>query len=198
MKPCAKRKEEFNRRGARRLYVLIIFSANTELMKACLLLLLLPFVSTAQDTCGLKKSKDPFTNVTKLSTGFKKFDGNGVTVSISADATPSEIDFFVWVKNEGKCFDPESEAQIVYEGEKARATIKNSGSMNCDGAFHFTFKNNATTTSVLKRLGTKRLSTIKLISGKIETLITLTEEQKASFLKMAQCIAAEGLTLRAK
>jgi hypothetical protein len=168
-------------------------------MKASLLLFVfLPFISPAQDTCGLKRTKDPFTNVTKLSTGFKKFDGNGVTVSISADATPADIDFFIWVKNEGRCFDPESTAQIVYEGEKSRATLKNTGSMNCDGAFHFTFKNNATTTAVLKRLGTKKLSTIKLISGKTETMIALNEEQKTMFLQMAQCIASEGLALRGK
>ena len=168
-------------------------------MKAVFFLALtLPFAATAQDTCGLTKSKDPFTNLVKLSTGFKNFSGNGVTVSISADATPTDIDFFIWVKNEGRCFYPESTAQVVYEGEKAKATFKNSGSMNCDGAFHFIFKNNATTTTVLKRLGTKRISTLKLINGKTETLITFSEEQKTTFLKMADCIAKQGLELRPK
>jgi hypothetical protein len=159
-------------------------------------LFLIPFASFAQDTCGLKKTKDPFTNVTKLSTGFKNFNGNGVTLSISADATPSEIDFFLWVKDAGKCFDPESTAQIIWEGERSRTTLRNSGSMNCEGAFHFIFKNGATTASWLKKMATKKLATIKLTNGKIDTLITLSEDQKVLFQKMAACIANEGKGLR--
>ena len=160
------------------------------------LLFFFPLASNAQDTCGLKKTKDPFTNVTKLSTGFKNFDGNGLTVSISADATPTEIDFFIWVKNDGKCFDGESTAYLVWEGERSRTTLRNGGSMNCDGAFHFNFKNTASTPSWLNKMVTKRLATIKLTNDKIETLITLNEEQKVLFQKMATCIAAEAKGLR--
>jgi hypothetical protein len=156
------------------------------------LFFLFPLASFAQDTCGLKKTKDPFTNLTKLSTGFKKFDGNGVTVSISADATPTEIDFFIWIKNEGKCFDMESTVQMIWEGERQKANFRNAGSMNCDGAFHFVFKNTPTTNSWLNRIATKKLATIKLINDKTETLITLNEEQKAMIQKMAACIVAEG------
>jgi hypothetical protein len=156
----------------------------------------LPLASVAQDTCGLKKSKDPFTNLTKLSTGFKNFNGNGVTLSISADATPAEIDFFLWVKDNGKCFDPESTAQVVWEGERSRTTLRNSGSMNCEGAFHFSFKNTPNTASWLKKMVAKKLATIKLTNGKNETLITLSEEQKLMFQNMAACIASEGKGLK--
>jgi len=159
-------------------------------------LLILPFASFSQDTCGLKKSKDPFTNVTKLSTGFKNFNGDGLDLAISADATPTDIDFFLWLKNGSKCFDGESTAQIIWEGERSRTTLRNSGSMNCEGAFHFIFKNGPTTASWLKKMATKRLATIKLINGKIETLITLNEDQKVLFQKMASCIANEGKGLR--
>lgn len=156
-----------------------------------------PLASFAQDTCGLKKTKDPFTHVTKLSTGFKKFDGNKLVVSISADATPTEIDFFIWVKNDGKCFDSESEAQMVWEGEKRKTTLKNTGSMNCEGAFHFIYKNSSTTPSWLNRMATQRIASIKLIgANNAESMITFTEEQKALFQKMAICIVAEAKTLR--
>lgn len=167
-------------------------------MKNCLLLLFLfPLASFAQDSCGLKKTKDPFTNVTKLSTGFKKFDGGGLAVSISADATPTEIDFFIWLKDDSKCFDLESTAQVVWEGERSKATFRNTGSMNCDGAFHFNFKNTATPNSWLRKMISKKIATIKLLgNGGKETIITLDEEQKILFQKMVSCIVAQGLPLR--
>lgn len=163
---------------------------------ALFILLLFPLASFAQDTCGLKKTKDPFTNLTKLSTGFKNFDGNGLSVSIAADATPTEIDFFIWIKNDGKCFDAESSAQLLWEGERQKTTLKNSGSMNCEGAFHFVFKNTATTNSWLNRMMTKKVATIRLTNDKIETVITFTEEQKVLFQKMVNCIVKEGKGLR--
>lgn len=168
-------------------------------MKKLLFLFLLgPFALFAQD-CNLKKSTDPFTHVAKLSTGFQKFDNNGFTILLSADANPTEIDFFFWMKGEGKCFDAESTAQVVYEGERSRATFKNSGSMNCEGAFHFTFKNSPTTNTYLKKLLSKKVATIKFTStNKKEILLTLTEEQKTMLQNIAVCMADEGKTLLKK
>lgn len=167
--------------------------------KLSLLLILTPFFSNAQDTCGLKKSKDPFTHVDKLSTGFKSFSGTAGNVSISADATPTEIDFFIWLKGEGKCFDLESTAQMIWEGERSKATFRNSGSINCDGAFHFNFKNTPTPNSWLRKMIAKKIATIKLIgNNNKETVITLTEEQKEVFQRMATCIANEGKGLSKK
>lgn len=163
------------------------------------ILFLLPFASFAQDTCGLKKTKDPFTNQTKLTTGFKNFGGSAGAISISADATPTDIDFFIWIKNGGKCFDLESTAQVVWEGERSRATFKNSGSMNCEGAFHFSFKNTPTPNSWIRKMMAKKLATIKLTgNNNTETTITLTEEQKTLFQRMATCIANEGKELGKK
>jgi hypothetical protein len=163
------------------------------------LLLILPFASFAQDTCGLKKSKDPFTNQTKLTTGFKDFGGSAGPVSISADATPTEIDFFIWLKAPGKCFDLESTAQVVWEGERSKATFRNAGSINCEGAFHFSFKNTPTPNSWLRKMIAKKIATIKLIgNNNAETIITLTEEQKNTFQRMAICIANEGKELNKK
>jgi hypothetical protein len=162
------------------------------------LLLLLPAFSFGQD-CKLKKSVDPFTHETKLSTGFQNFSNNGLTVSISADASAKEIDFFVWVKGDGKCFGPESTANVVFEGEKARTLLRNAGSQNCDGAFHFTFKNTPATPSWLNRMAAKKIATITLIgSDKKEMILKFSEEQKALFQSMAVCMTTEGKTLIAK
>ena len=164
-----------------------------------LLLLFFPFASFAQDSCGLKKTKDPFTNQVKLSTGFKDFGGAAGPISISADATPTEIDFFIWIKNGNKCFDLESTAQIIWEGERSKATFRNAGSMNCEGAFHFNFKNTATPNSWLRKMIAKKIATIKLTgNNNVETTITLTEEQKTILQRMATCIANEGKELNKK
>ena len=175
-----------------------IFKPQMRHMKnAFLLLLLFPLASFAQDTCGLKKTKDPFTNVDKLSTGFKNFSGAAGNVSISADATPTEIDFFIWLKADGKCFDLESEAMLTWEGERSKATFRNTGSINCEGAFHFSFKNTGTPTSWLRKMMAKKIATIKLVgTNNQETTITLTEEQKVLFQRMAVCIANEGKQLK--
>ena len=157
--------------------------------------LFIPVLSFAQD-CKLKKSEDPFTHETKLSSGFQNFSGNGLTVNISADAIPKEIDFFIWVKGDGRCFDTESTAEVVFDGEKAKRLFRNSGSMNCDGTFHFTFKNTPTTQSMLNRFVTKKVTSIKLLgtNGK-EMIMKLTEEQKTMLQEMAKCIATEAKTL---
>lgn len=162
------------------------------------LLLLIPAVGFSQE-CKLKKTVDPFTHETKLSTGFQNFTGNGLTVSISADATPKEIDFFIWMKGDNKCFDAESTANVLFEGEKMKTLFRNTGSMNCDGAFHFVFKNTPSTATWLNRLATKKLSSIKLTGsdGK-EMILKLNEEQKTLFQTMAMCMATEGKMLIAK
>lgn len=155
----------------------------------------LPVFSFAQD-CQLKKTVDPFTHETKLTTGFQNFSGNGISVSISADATPKEINFFVWVKGDGKCFDDESTATVFFEGQRSRTLLRNAGSMNCDGAFHFVFKNTPTTQSWLNRMVTKKVETMKLVgSDKKEIVLTFSDEQKDLFQKMASCMATEGKTL---
>lgn len=169
-------------------------------MKNCFFLLFFfPLAAFAQDTCGLKKTKDPFTNQTKLSTGFKNFSGTAGPVSISADATPTEIDFFIWLKAPGKCFDLDATAQMVWEGERSKATFRNAGSINCEGAFHFTFKNTTTPNSWLRKMIAKKIATIKLTgNNNVETTITLTEEQKDMFQRMAICIVNEGKELNKK
>jgi hypothetical protein len=112
------------------------------------------------------------------------------------DATPSIIDFFLWITKDSRCFDDASTAELIFDGEKVKMKFKNTGSMNCDGAFHFSFKNTPTTNSQLNKIATKKINTIKLVgNNKTETLITLTEEQKLLLMNMAACVANEGKSL---
>lgn len=157
---------------------------------------ILPVLAEAQDTCQLKKETDPFTHETTISTGFVPFTVNGVQLSISVDATKTEIDFFFWIKNEGKCFDDASTVQVNYEGERLKANYKNTGSMNCEGAFHFKFKNSPTTPSILQRLTTKPVSSMKFNGpNKTVTDLVFTAEQKQKLLRMASCVVLEAKTL---
>jgi hypothetical protein len=159
----------------------------------------LPFFVTAQDTCQLKKETDPFTHQTKMSTGFIPFTSNGVQLSISVDATSTDIDFFLWFTKDQKCFDDESTIQINFEGDRYKLNLKNTGSMNCEGAFHFTFKNTTNTPPQLKRLLDKRISSFHITgSNKTVTDISFSAVQKAQFAKMAACVVRDAQTLLKK
>ena len=160
-----------------------------------ILLCILPFAATAQE-CTLKSSTDPFTHETKLSTGFAPYNRGSVNLSISIDATPSIIDFFFWFTGGSYCFDDQSYAEVIFEGEKSKMRLKNTGSMNCQGAFHFSFKNLATTGYQLKKLSTKKVSSINIVgAGKKATFVAFTEEQQESFLQAAACVERESKSL---
>ncbi|HTM94190.1 MAG TPA: hypothetical protein VL095_17335 [Flavisolibacter sp.] len=160
---------------------------------------LLPFFAPAQDTCQLKTATDPFTHQTKISTGFIPFTANGVQLSISVDATPTEIDFFLWFTKDQKCFDEASTIQVNFEGDRYRLNLKNTGSMNCQGAFHFSFKNSANTPPQLQRLLDKRVSSFRITGpNKTITEVSLSEEQKAQLHRMAACVVRDSKTLLKK
>jgi hypothetical protein len=160
---------------------------------------LLPFLGLAQDTCQLKKTTDPFTHQTKISTGFVPFTANGVQLSISIDATPTEIDFFLWFTKDQKCFDEASTIQVNFEGDRYKLNLKNTGSMNCQGAFHFTFKNSANTPAQLQRLVDKRINLFHITGpNKTITDVSFSEEQKTQLHRMAACVVRDSKTLLKK
>jgi hypothetical protein len=165
-------------------------------MKSIIVVLfLLPFFGFAQDSCQLKKDTDPFTHQTRISTGFVSFKNGGLDVSISIDATPADIDFFIWIKSD-KCFNDESTVQVNYEGDRLKANFKNTGSMNCEGAFHFNFRNVVNTPSNLQKLTTKKINSLHIVGdNKTVTDITFTEEQKAQLMRMAACVVRDSKTL---
>jgi hypothetical protein len=160
---------------------------------------LLPFFVSAQDTCQLKKTTDPFTHQTKISSGFVPFTANGVQLSISVDATPTEIDFFIWFTKDQKCFDEASTIQVNFEGDRYRLNLRNTGSMNCQGAFHFSFKNSANTPPQLQRLLDKKVNSFHITGpNKTITDVNFSAEQKAQLLRMAACVVRDSKTLLKK
>jgi len=167
--------------------------------KIFLSFLLLPVLGYAQDTCKLKRTTDTYTKEKKMSTGFVSFESGGEPLYISFDATSTEVDIFFWFRNDTRCFDNESSMQVNYEGERLKATYKNTGSMNCQGAFHVSFKNVATTPSNLRRFTDKRIASFKITgSDKKITEINLSEEQRQQLQRMANCLVNESKELLKK
>lgn len=157
---------------------------------------LLPALANAQDTCVLRKSTDDFTHQTKISTGFVPFVSNGRQLSISIDATAIDVDVFLWFSKDPKCFDDQSMIQVNFDGERIKQNYRNTGSMNCEGAFHFTFKNVATTPYNLQRLVDKRISSLKITGpNKSVTDFSFTADQQVQLRRMIACVVRDSKTL---
>jgi hypothetical protein len=161
-----------------------------------IVLLLVPFFGFAQD-CKLKKGIDPITSKPTLSTGF--IDLPGATLSI--DINNKEIDFFfVMSATNAKCLDENTEAEVVFEGGKAKQEIKtaykNSGSMNCDGIFHIIFKNSQFTPSPLQKLAAKKVLAIRLKGSTPKPIeMNLTPELQQTFMNVVSCVIKEAKTV---
>jgi hypothetical protein len=68
--------------------------------------------------------------------------------------------------------------------------------MNCEGAFHVSFRNVTTTPSALQKLTLKKISSIKLTgNNNTVTELVFTEEQKEKIRKMSECVVTQGKTL---
>jgi hypothetical protein len=159
-------------------------------MKYLVVLLLFSPVSIIAQDCALKKVKDPYTKEVRISTGF--IDLKGALLSI--EATKTEIDFMFSIN--GKCFDDASTSIVFFEGLRQKANYKNSGTMNCEGFFHFTFKNTTSTPSALQNLSVKKITSIRFKdNSKSETEITLTAEQQQMLIDLASCIIKDAKTL---
>jgi hypothetical protein len=170
-------------------------------MKNFLILLTfsLPFFSLAQDSCQLKKTTDAFTHQTKISTGFVSFASGAMQLSISIDATSTDIDFFLWFTSDQKCFDDQSTIQVNFEGDRLKSNQRNTGSMNCEGAFHFTFRNTPVTNSQLQRFVNKKINSFHIVgTGKTVTDVNFSPEQKEVLMRMINCVVNESKTLLKK
>lgn len=158
--------------------------------------MVLPFTVKAQDSCQLKKTTDPFTHQTKISTGFVNFINNGIQLSVSVDASSTDIDFFLWFTKDAKCFDDQSTIQVNYAGDRLKGNFRNSGSMNCEGAFHFSFKNTPGVPGTLKRLTDKKVASFHITGpNKTITDFVFTADQQEKFLVMARCVVQQSKTL---
>jgi hypothetical protein len=154
----------------------------------------LPLLSFSQDStlrnCKLVKETDPYTKETKLSSGFIALQNASLTI----DANSGEIDFFFVVPD--KCFNDQSTVFIYFEGSKVKTTYRSAGSMNCDGYFHFIFRNGLATPTVLQKLATQKVAHFVFTGndGKAATVGLLTDQQQ-SLMDITACIVAESKTL---
>jgi hypothetical protein len=156
------------------------------------LLFFIPLLLHAQD-CSIKTEKDQFTQQERLTTGFMQF--TNCRLSVTAD--PKELDFFIAVPN-GKCFDDASTLSIVFDDGRTKATFRNSGSMNCEGFFHFTLRNTPTSNSNLQRLETKKVRSFVLTNGNVITTILFNENQQQQLQTAVGCLSKEAKTLLTK
>lgn len=173
------------------------FGYQSNLMiKVFTLLLLTPFFALAQDStainCKLINSTDPYTKETKLSTGFIYLKGASVTI----DADSKEIDVLFSIEGIDKCFDNNSTAAIFFEGVKTKMTSRNGGTMNCEGLFHFIFRNTALTTTILQKMMTQKINHIVFTgNGKKESIVTVKPETQQQLMDQATCLVNEAKSL---
>ena len=156
-----------------------------------LLTLFFPLFVVAQD-CKLNKEADPFTKETKLSTGFMFFSGASLTI----DADSKEVDLLFSIEGANKCFDNNSTAVVHFEGSKVKMNLRNAGTMNCGGLFHFIYKNSVNTTTQLQKLTTQRISQIVFTdANKKETTVLLTGKDQELLIALGTCLVTEAKTL---
>ena len=161
---------------------------------------LLPLSVFAQD-CKLKTEIDKFSQQPKLTTGFFPLSTGLNKVLVSIEATATDIDFLFALNNGGdqRCFDDASTAQVSFDSTRLKSNYRNSGSMNCEGLFHFNFRNVATTPSNLKKLSITKVASIRFTgNNKTITDVTLTEEDKVRLRDMTGCIIKEAQALQKK
>jgi hypothetical protein len=161
-----------------------------------LIFFLLPLFLSAQNPiaaeCKLIKETDPHTKETKFSSGFISLQ---IGASLNIDADGKEIDFFFTIPDE--CYTDASTVFVFFEGTKVKATYRNSGSMNCDGNFHFMFRNGVATPSGLQKLSTQKVSSFVFTGNdkKKPVTISLLPDQQKTFMEITACVIAESKAL---
>ncbi len=159
-------------------------------------LFFVPVFLSAQDPitigCKLTRETDPFTKEIKISTGFIPLDGGSVTI----DANSGEIDFLFSVDGPERCFDNNSVATVFFEGTKFKLTTRNGGTMNCEGLFHFIFRNTASTPSLLTKLATQKINHFSFTcTSKKDVTVILSPADQQLFMTLASCLLNEARTL---
>ena len=161
-------------------------------MKYSMFLFFLVPVSLAAQECAIKKEKDQFTQQDRVTTGFIPLTNS--RISVTADS--KELDFFITAGD--KCFDDASTVSLVFEDGRTKTQFRNSGSMNCQGLFHFTIRNTATSNGQLQRLENKKIKSMVLTNGPTVTSILLNENQQQLLQSAIVCLSKEAKTLIAK
>lgn len=174
-----------------------IFKHNQTFMKQILIsAFFFPLFAVSQDPvatrCKLNKETDPYTKETKLSTGFIFLRGGSVTI----DADSKEIDVLFSIEGADKCFDNNSTAIIHFEGSKVKTSLRNGGTMNCEGLFHFIFKNSVNPIAALKKITTQKITHIIFTgNNKKESVVTIRPEEQQTLLTLAGCLVNDAKAL---
>ena len=160
--------------------------------KLLFLALLFPFATYAQDSCKLIRQTDPYTKLNTISTGFIALEGGSITI----DASKPEVDVFFAIKGGNKCFTNGSTAAVYFVGSKVKQSQRNDGSMNCEGLFHFIYRNTATPHFMLRKMSTQKVEKIVFTGNdKTETILTLTPEQQETLMALTACMVKTAPTL---
>jgi hypothetical protein len=150
----------------------------------------LVFAVAAQD-CNVNRETDLFTKETRLSTGFIDLSGASVTI----DADKKELDILFSFKT-NRCFDDGCTATIYFAGTKSKLLLRNAGTMNCEGLYHFIFRNAATVNYQLKKIATAKVSHI-VFTDRDQKLVpvNLDEQMQLKFMQAVDCVTKEAVKL---
>ena len=160
------------------------------------LLLVFPLFARCQD-CSLKKETDKFSQQPHLTSGLVPFKAMKNPFDLSVEVTPTDIDILFSLNGYGdsKCFDDASTLTVQFDSTRTKLFLRNSGSMNCDGNFHLSFRNTATPNYNLQRLSNFKINTLRFTNDKIVSEVLLTPEQKQLFQRIIACIISQAPTL---
>ena len=150
----------------------------------------LVFAVAAQD-CNVNRETDLFTKETRLSSGFIDLSGASVTI----DADKKELDILFSFKT-NRCFDDGCTATIYFAGTKSKLLLRNAGTMNCEGIYHFIFRNAATVNYHLKKIATAKVSHI-VFTDRDQKLVpvNLDEQMQLKFMQAVDCVTKEAVKL---
>ncbi len=150
----------------------------------------LVFAAAAQD-CNVIRETDLFTKETRLSSGFIDLSGASVTI----DADKKEVDILFSFKT-NRCFDDGCTATIYFAGTKSKLLLRNAGTMNCEGLYHFIFRNAVTVNYQLKKLATAKVSHIVFTDRDQKMVpINLDEPMQLKFMQAVGCVTKEAVKL---
>jgi hypothetical protein len=150
----------------------------------------LVFAAAAQD-CNVIRETDLFTKETRLSSGFIDLSGASVTI----DADKKEVDILFSFKT-NRCFDDGCTATIYFAGTKSKLLLRNAGTMNCEGLYHFIFRNAVTVNYQLKKLATAKVSHIVFTDRDQKMVpVNLDEPMQLKFMQAVDCSTKEAVKL---
>lgn len=147
-------------------------------------------VAVAQD-CNINRETDVFTRETRLSSGFIDLSG----ASVAVDADKKEVDILFSFKT-NRCFDDGCTATIYFAGTKSKLLLRNAGTMNCEGLFHFIFRNSVSVNYQLKKLATAKISHIVFTDRDQKMIpVNLEDPMQLKFMQAVECVSKEAVKL---